>query len=175
MKDYSNNKIYKITSLSRPDLIYYGSTCNLLSKRFSQHKMMANGSKSKDIINIGDASISVVLLFPCRTKEEQYAKEAEFILENECVNVNIPGQNRMRFINGVIDIDADYGKQSYCDNVKESIYRYRLKNPEKIKAQAKKDYLTQKSKPDFQLKRKLYNQKRKEEQYNKEVVKAITI
>ena len=70
----------------------------------------------------------------------------------------------MRFINGVIDIDADYGKQSYCNTVKESIYRYRLKNPEKIKAQAKKDYLTQKSKPDFKLKRTLYNNKRKEEQ-----------
>ena len=173
MKDYSNNKIYKITSLSRPDLIYYGSTCNSLSKRFSQHKMMANGSKSKDIINLGDAYISLVLLFPCNTKEEQYAKEAEFILQNECVNVNIPGQNRMRFINGVINIDADYGKQSYCDNVKESIYRYRLKNPDKIKAQAKKDYLTQKSKPDFKLKRTIAYNKRKEEQYNKEVIKAI--
>ena len=118
MKDHLNNKIYKITSLSRPDLIYYGSTCNSLSKKFSQHKMMTNGSKSKDLINIGDVVISLVLLFPCTTKEEQYAKEAEYILENECVNVNIPGQNRMRFINGVIDIDADYDKQSYCDNVK---------------------------------------------------------
>ena len=36
-----------------------------------------------------------------------------------------------------------------------------------------KNYLTQKSKPDFKLKRTLYNNKRKEEQYNKEVVKAI--
>jgi hypothetical protein len=54
-----------------------------------------------------------------------------------------------------------------------NLFRYRLKNPEKIKAQAKKDYLTQKSKPDFKLKRTLYNNKRKEEQYNKEVVNAI--
>jgi len=173
MKDYFNNKIYKITSDSRPDLIYYGSTCNSLCKRFSQHKSMSNGSTSKQILDLGDAKIHLVELFPCHCKEEAYAKEAEYINNNVCVNTKIPGQNRLRFINGVLNIDEDYGKQSYCDNVKQSIYRYRLKNPDKIKQQAKKDYMTQKAKPDFKLKQNAYIQRRKEKKANREVIATM--
>ena len=40
--DYNLCKIYKITSMNNPELVYYGHTCDTLSRRFSNHKKPSN-------------------------------------------------------------------------------------------------------------------------------------
>ena len=37
-------KIYKITSLNNPELVYYGHTCQTLSQRFTSHKKVSNST-----------------------------------------------------------------------------------------------------------------------------------
>ena len=38
MPDYQNGKIYSIRCYNNPSLIYIGSTCQKLSRRFTDHK-----------------------------------------------------------------------------------------------------------------------------------------
>ena len=88
-----NCKIYKITSLNNPEMIYYGHTCQTLAQRFAGHKSSSNKSTSKKIIEMGDAVILLVEYFPCNSVYEANAREAHFILNNMCVNKNIPSRN----------------------------------------------------------------------------------
>ena len=90
--DFSNCKIYKIVSLNNPNMVYYGHTCQTLSRRFSNHKSTSKNITSKIIIELGDALILLVENFPCNSKDEARAREAYFIINNECVNKNIPGR-----------------------------------------------------------------------------------
>ena len=119
---YSNGKIYKIISPSHPDLVYYGSTVQLLCQRMGGHRRNFNkdmGCKSKEILQYDDAQILLVQKFPCTSKEELIAKESEYIRNNQCVNKDIPGRTF---------------KEYYEDN-KEKIQNYREKNKEKIQQQ----------------------------------------
>ena len=50
--DYNNCKIYKIISMNDINLVYYGHTCDTLSRRFSKHKSPSNKSTSKQIIDL---------------------------------------------------------------------------------------------------------------------------
>ena len=38
MLDYQKAKIYKIVNDNMPGVVFYGSTCNVLSSRLFQHK-----------------------------------------------------------------------------------------------------------------------------------------
>ena len=90
--DYSKCKIYKVTSLNHPDLVYHGHTCDTLSRRFSCHKRSNNKLSSKAIIEKGDAIIILVEDYSCENKDQAKAREAFYILNNPCVNKNIPGR-----------------------------------------------------------------------------------
>lgn len=91
---YENAKIYKITSFSKPELVYYGSTCQSLKRRLRQHKTeMKIGKKemaSKQILELDDAYIVLVEEYPCQTKEDLFKREAEYISNNICVNKTMP-------------------------------------------------------------------------------------
>ena len=65
--DLSKCKIYKITSLNNPELVYYGQTCRTLTQRFAAHKAPSNGTTSKLIIEKGDAIILLVEDCPCES------------------------------------------------------------------------------------------------------------
>ena len=69
--DLSKCKIYKITSLNNPEMVYYGQTCQTLAQRFATHKASSNGATSKLIIEKGDAIILLVEDFPCESKTKQ--------------------------------------------------------------------------------------------------------
>ena len=90
--NYIECKIYKIISYSYPELVYYGHTYQKLSQRMTTHRSKTNTSSSKQIIEKGDAVILLVLNYPCDDKEQARAKEAEYIINNICVNKNIPGR-----------------------------------------------------------------------------------
>ena len=93
MPDYSNGKIYKITSEKGS---YVGSTTTTLSKRLSEHlSKMKRALKGKchyfssfEVIHDAKEKIEIVLIeaFPCGSKMELEAREAEVIKSIDCVN-----------------------------------------------------------------------------------------
>jgi hypothetical protein len=90
LSDTTKFKIYKISSLIEPDLIYYGHTSQPLKNRFLLHKSSKNKTSSKIIFEKGDAEISLVEEFICNSKREAEEKESYYILNNNCVNKNNP-------------------------------------------------------------------------------------
>ena len=131
---YQNSKIYKIVSLSNPDLVYYGSTIVNLCKRMSQHRALSNKTSSKQIIELGNAIILLVELYPCNSKEELNRREGEFILNNVCVNKMVAGRTRKESLKAYYELNKDKDKE------------YKLKNKDTIKKRMKEYYENNKDK-----------------------------
>lgn len=135
MPNYDDGKIYKIVCNTR-GLVYYGSTCQLLSKRFATHssdfRYHLKGTKhlctSAKVLENGDAHIELVELV--NTKEKMVERERYYIKNFECVNKFIPGRTR---------------KQYYADN-EEKIKKYRLDSKDKQINYKKQYYLDNKDK-----------------------------
>ena len=93
MPDYSNGKIYKITSEKG---CYVGCTTQSLSVRLSGHlskmKRALNGKcyycSSFEVMHDAKETIEIVLIeaFPCGSKRDLEAREAEVIKGIDCVN-----------------------------------------------------------------------------------------
>jgi hypothetical protein len=128
--DLSKCKIYKIVSMNNPDLVYYGQTCQTLSQRFATHKSPSNATSSKIIIEKGDAIIILVEEYPCNTIMEAAARESFYVLNNPCVNKQIPGRT----------------PQEYRDVHKDQSQEYRDAHKDKIKNYNKNYYETNKDK-----------------------------
>ena len=127
MPDYQKAKIYRIVS-NVCDLVYYGSTCETLSRRLQEHrsayKSYLNGKSknisSYEVIEKGNYQIILVENYPCNSREELKARERFYIENNNCVNKCIPGRTY---------------KEYYQDNREkklEYLKEYREKNHEKI-------------------------------------------
>jgi hypothetical protein len=86
MKDFSKGKIYQVRSVSRPDLIYIGSTVSALSVRMGGHRLKTSKCKSKQIMDIGDAYIELLEAFPCENNEALLARENHHMRLVDCVN-----------------------------------------------------------------------------------------
>lgn len=76
-RNYANASIYEIRSPSHPDLIYVGSTCDSLSKRWYQHKLEFKKSVSSHqdksafgVLQYTDSYIVFHEHFPCESKDE---------------------------------------------------------------------------------------------------------
>ena len=128
--DYNNCKIYKIISMNDINLVYYGHTCDTLSRRFSRHKSPSNKSTSKQIIDLGDAMIVLVEDFPCNNENQARAKEAFYIQNNPCVNKQIPNRTIKQYYADNHDKILEHQKQ-YDDAHKEQKKQYRTTNKEK--------------------------------------------
>ena len=138
--ELNNCKIYKITSLNNPELVYYGHTCQTLSSRFFKHKTLSNKSSSKIIIEKGDAIIILVEDYPCESRDQAKSREAYCVLNNPCVNKQIPGRTKKEYN------DANKEKfQEYRESNQEQIQEYRDSNKEKNKEYQK----------EYRLKKKL--------------------
>ena len=89
MVNYDNAKIYKI-QCNETGETYYGSTVQALSKRKSVHKDRAKhpslGLTSTPIINRGNWNMCLVESYPCKSKEELFARERHYIETCPCVN-----------------------------------------------------------------------------------------
>ena len=57
MNKFLRGKIYKITSPTNPDLIYIGSTCSELHRRFNEHK-----NSYKNYVKTGKKYISCFII-----------------------------------------------------------------------------------------------------------------
>ena len=92
MPNYQNSKVYSIRSLSRPELIYVGSTTQPLSKRMVQHRS-ALTCVSKEIIDIGDAYIELIENYPCNDKNQLLARENRYMRGLNCLNKKLAIQD----------------------------------------------------------------------------------
>ena len=144
MVNYQNGKIYSIRSY-QTDLIYIGSTCNVLSKRFAQHKAKYRYYKndnskihtaSVEILKYDDAYLELICSYPCNNRAELSREEGNHIRNNNCVNKNIAGRNKREYYLDNRDKRLQYKKQYYLDNkdkINDKRKQYYLDNKDKIK------------------------------------------
>jgi hypothetical protein len=136
--DYSNCKIYKITSMNNPELIYYGHTCDTLSRRLSKHKAPSNKATSKHIIEKGDAIILLVEDYLCENEYEAKAREAFYILNHPCVNKVVPNRSDKESYKAYYEKNKEYileskreYRESHPEIVKETVKKYRESHKDK--------------------------------------------
>ena len=101
MPNYNKGKIYMIYSTDSPVLLpYYGSTTKSLNRRLSKHKdhfkrwkqgKMSNCSSFK-LLEQGFDKVAIILVedYPCNSKQELEIREAHYIKNNPCINMNLP-------------------------------------------------------------------------------------
>jgi hypothetical protein len=142
---YSNGKVYKIEPTVEHDKsdVYYGSTTKqYLSQRFDEHrskfkKNEMNASCSSKVLfqKYGVENCVIILLesVSATTKDELKAVEAKYIINNECVNKNIPLRTKQEWITDNKDKNKEQRK-IYNDANKEKI-----KEQRKIYNDANKD------------------------------------
>jgi hypothetical protein len=135
MPDYKNGKIYTIRCKTNKDLIYVGSTCQSLAKRWDNHKQSSKQEKSKDRLifktiadNGGFTNFYIELHenYDCNSIEELLKREGEITREIGNMNSQIAGRTI---------------KQWYEDNketCKTKNQEYYINNIESIKEQKKK-------------------------------------
>ena len=86
MPDFTKGKIYKITNDFNND-IYIGSTCNILTKRFSHHKAVISTEQQRPLYKlmagIGFERFRIELIenYPCKDKYELRQREGHYIRE----------------------------------------------------------------------------------------------
>ena len=144
---YQRAKVYKIEC---DGLTYYGSTCNTLTKRLSQHKTNYNlwlsGKHhyvtSFKLFEIENPVIVLVEDYPCDRKEQLYARERYYIENNDCVNKIVPGRTVKEYNqqnkDKIKEYNKDYREQNK-DKIANQRKEYRENNQEKI-ANQKKEY-----------------------------------
>ena len=120
MKGY----IYSIRSHLRPDIVYYGSTKETLSRRLAQHvsdyKQYLNGKKhfisSFMLIELGDSYIELVEIVEYTDKAQLRAVEGRLIRENVCVNKKqegrSPAQDRLDNVEAIKAYETQYRKEN---------------------------------------------------------------
>jgi hypothetical protein len=143
-------KIYKIISTSNPDLVYYGSTQMSIEKRLYNHKALYEHCKKNniprkltvfDILQYNDAIIELVEDLPKEyTKQQILEREGYYVMNNKCVNKNIPGQTQEQS-------RKEYYKRNKTEICKK-MRTYYIENAEKIKERVNKyNRLKQKNSP----------------------------
>ena len=146
MVNYEDGKIYKIVCDSTQDT-YYGSTTMPLYKRKSVHKDRAKVEghyTSSKIINGGNWRMVLIETYPCKTKEELFAREQYYIENFQCVNKNIPKHT----------VESKKAKQAECHK------KWREENRE-YNLQKKKEY-HHANKEAIAEKKKVYRENNKE-------------
>jgi hypothetical protein len=170
-RNYTNGKIYMLTN-SINDMVYIGSTCEeRLCKRMVQHKIAMNDNKNMNrkiyvaMKDIGNEHFAIELIesYPCRSKDELYARESYWI---RYYNTIKQGYNNQIAKKDEISIEQQkqYIKQYTNENKERIMKRRKLycdRNKEKIISQIKHYYLENKEKIQIQRKKYLYENKEK--------------
>ena len=101
MPNYNKSKIYMIYSTDSSVLLpYYGSTTLSLNRRLSDHKAHFKRWKQCKMHNCSSfmlleqgfdkVAIKLVEDFPCNSKQELEIREAHYIKNSPCININLP-------------------------------------------------------------------------------------
>ncbi len=166
-QDFSKGKIYKITNDYNDD-IYVGSTCDLLTKRFSGHKADSKKKEQQNrplikLINeIGFDRFRIELIedYPCQDKYQLRQREGHFIREIGSLNKLIAGRST-----------KDYKKKWYEENRENKIERQKeitANNQERIIEYQKKYKEEHKQKASDYNKKYREKNKDKNKEYFKE-------
>ncbi len=204
MPSYQKSKIYKVFSLSNPKLCYYGSTTeHYLSTRFAGHKQkykkyLNNKAKFYSVFiifeNCKDYIVELVENYPCNNCLELHKREGFYIINYDCINLNIAGRSRKErnknyYGKNKEKIKDYYKKYNQCkknerilkyeknkDKILKINKQYYGKNKNKIKEQREKYYNKNKEKIKDYYKK--YNQCKKNERilkYEKNKDKILKI
>ncbi len=106
---YKNGKIYTIRYKNDDNLIYVGSTCSPLYKRWYDHKKrclnensmqynMIIYKKIREVGNIDDWYIELYEDYPTTNKENLLKREGEIIRKIGTLNKLIPGRTKEEYI-----------------------------------------------------------------------------
>jgi group I intron endonuclease len=150
-QDFGKGKIYKITN-DYNDEVYIGSTCDLLTKRFSNHKHSLNNTKKKNrplykLINeIGFERFRIELIeeYPCQDKYELRQREGHFIRELGTLNKMIAGRSEKQYQTENKETIQEY-KKEYAKENEEQIQKYKKDHYE-----ANKNKISNKSKDYYE-------------------------
>lgn len=91
MPNYNNGKIYKLVS-PNTDMIYIGSTCETLKRRFIVHKSNIKKGvniSSKNMFIWNDCTIELIEMVKCICRKELLEKEQYYIelYSDYCINI----------------------------------------------------------------------------------------
>ena len=143
MVNYQEGKIYTIRCKIDTSLIYVGSTCCSLYKRWNGHKTDYNkGEKTSPLFKsmyekgIENFYIELYEEYPCDNKEQLNRKEGEIIRAIGTLNHQIAGRTFNEYLienkEKVLNICKKY-RENHKEQKKETDRLYRENNKEKIK------------------------------------------
>jgi hypothetical protein len=150
-KSYQNGKIYCIRSF-QTDLIYIGSTTQLLSKRFSLHKRnyncwknnKANYITSFELLKYDDCYIELLEDYSCNSNNELQRREGQLIREIEkVVNKFIPGRTNAEY---KFDNRDKIRKKIQCECGGHHLYNHTARH---LKTNKHKKYIDKQSKDNI--------------------------
>ena len=183
---YHNGKIYTIRCRDDDNLIYVGSSCLPLHKRFYQHKQFMKKDKHKNTLiyikmnELGSDKFYIELyeLYKCNTKEELNKREGEIIREISTLNMRIEGRTKQEYYNDNKEHITERTKKYYYANQERNLKYQKQhydKNKERILGQIK-HYQIQNKDKILEGKKKYYEEhkQQKKEVYktNKETIKC---
>tara|TARA_R110002050_G_C8814953_1_gene503948 strand:+ start:100 stop:813 length:714 start_codon:yes stop_codon:yes gene_type:complete len=127
--------IYKIWSISNPEMVYYGSTQQQVCKRLNDHRKDYNMWKKANnkklfttsflIFDIGEYEYATLESMEFEEKFELRNRERFYIENNKCVNICVPNRTK-----------KEWGEENR-EIIKDQKKKYREANKEKLKAKAK--------------------------------------
>ena len=139
MTNYQKSKIYKIVDNTNGNIYIGSTTTKYLSKRLTDHvcrynKYLNNNLSgyytSFKILENGNYNIVLIENYPCNNKNELYAREKYYIINNECVNKIYKYPHKKKIYN------PQKEKERYQKNkekIKEYTKQYYQKNKNKFK------------------------------------------
>tara|TARA_B110000858_G_C17539910_1_gene353071 strand:+ start:112 stop:633 length:522 start_codon:yes stop_codon:yes gene_type:complete len=136
---YKKGQIYCVRCRYDDNLIYVGSTINMLSKRFWGHKRNKECSLYQCVNGDWDNwYIELYEDYSCNNKAELDKREGEITREIGTVNKNIAGRNKKEYYNEnkVVILEK---KQKYRDD-----NRDKIRETNKIQDAKRSDYLKEK-------------------------------
>ena len=155
-QDFGKGKIYKITNDYNDD-VYVGSTCDLLTKRFSSHKGNLNCKIRQKIpiyklmneIRLERFRIELSENYPCVDKYQLRQREGHFIRQFGTLNKLIAGRSKQENYEDNKEHYLEYKKDHYKVNkehYQEIQKKYQEDNKEQIQKQRKSYYESNKDK-----------------------------
>ena len=127
--------IYKIVC-NNTNKVYYGSTTQKVSQRIGDHRKqfnkyqmgLRNYTSCYEILEVGNYQYFTVEKLEFEDKFELRNREKEYILNNECVNKNIPNRTKKEWV------------EANKEKIKEQMKIYYENNKEKFKIHNKEYY-----------------------------------
>ena len=158
--------IYKIWSISNPEMVYYGSTQQQVCKRLNDHRKDYNMWKKANnkklfttsflIFDIGEYEYATLESMEFEEKFELRNRERFYIENNKCVNICVPNRTKKEWGEENREIIKDQNREKVVAYAK----KYKEENREKIKGHDKK--YKEENRENLNAKSKIYREKNRE-------------